>query len=271
MPKKVALLTLHGQGDTDRNYHKELVEELSDEVGSNRWSDVHFSSIFYSDIFQNAQNKYYNRVKSKVDSKKLRKFLLFGFSDAGGLEYSRSIPDSAYKKVQQRIFDAMGAAYSALGDNSGPVILVAHSLGCQVISNYIWDAGNHSKQPPGIWKDAHANLDPKELKFRKFGSMAVMCTIGCNIPIFVAGLPRDQIKPIKAPNNKFVWENYYDEDDPLGWPLEQLSDGYKALVKDHEINAGGIFTSWNPFSHGQYWGDSDVIDPLADHLKLLLG
>ena len=100
--------------------------------------------------------------------------------------------------------------------------------------------------------------------------MAVMCTIDCNIPIFVAGLPRNQIKPIKKPNNNFVWENYYDEDDPLGWPLEQLSDGYKALVKDHEINAGGILTSWNPFSHGQYWGDSDVIDPLSDHLKLLL-
>ena len=116
MAKKVALLTLHGQGDTKKSYHKELVEELSDEVGANIWSQVHFSSIYYSDILQHAQNKYYNQVKSRIDSKKLRKFLLYGFSDAGGLEYSRSIPNSAYRKVQQRIFDAMGTAYAALGD-----------------------------------------------------------------------------------------------------------------------------------------------------------
>jgi hypothetical protein len=271
MPKKIALLTLHGMGDTERDYHSELEKKLSKKIGAEAWSKVHFSSIFYSDVFQGAQNKYFKRVKSKVDSKKLRKFLLYGFADAGGLEYSRSIPDSAYKAVQRRVFDAMGTAYAALGNRSGPVILIAQSLGGQVLSNYIWDAQHHSKRPPGIWKQAHSNLSPGELKFRKFSSLSVLVTTGCNIPIFVGGLPREQIKPINAPNSRFVWENYYDEDDVLGWPLRELSDGYKALVQDFEVNAGGILTSWNPFSHGQYWGDDDVLDPLSDHVLLLTG
>ena len=271
MAKKIALLTLHGMGDKKRDYHKELVEDVSDRIGANAWSEIHFSSIFYSDVFQDAQTKLFRRVEKKVDSKKLRKFLLYGFGDAGGLEHSRSIPNSAYRAVQERIFEAMGVAYAALGNKPGPVILIAQSLGCQVISNYIWDAQHHAKRPPGIWKHDHSNLDPKELRFRKFNSLRVLITTGCNIPIFVGGLPREQIKPIQAPNQSFVWENYYDEDDPLGWPIQDLSDGYKALVRDIEVNSGGIFTSWNPFSHGQYWGDSDVQEPLAQHLLRNLG
>ena len=150
MAKKIALLTLHGQGDTKKNYHRELVEDLSDEIGADAWSEINFSSIFYSDVLQGAQTKLFKRVRSKVDFKKLREFLLYGFSDASSLEYSRSIPDSAYKAVQKRIFDAMGAAYAALGNKSAPVVLIAQSLGCQVISNYIWDAQNHRKRPPGV-------------------------------------------------------------------------------------------------------------------------
>ncbi|MCG8543769.1 MAG: hypothetical protein MJE12_06115, partial [Alphaproteobacteria bacterium] len=269
--KKMALLTLHGMGDKKKTYHKELVDDLSNRVGADAWSEIHFSSIFYSDVFQGAQEKLFRRVESKVDSKRLRRFLLYGFADAGGLEHSRTIPNSAYKAVQKRIFDAMGVAYAALDKRAAPVVLIAQSLGCQVISNYIWDAQHHARRPPGIWRQDHGNLDPGDLRFRKFSSLRVLVTTGCNIPIFVGGLPREQIKPIRKPNQRFVWENYFDEDDPLGWPLRELNDAYKALVTDIEVNAGGLFTSWTPFSHSQYWGDGDVQEPLADHLLSLLG
>lgn len=271
MAKKIALLTLHGMGDTPRDYYKELVDKLSEKLGANTWADVHFSSIYYSDVLQVNQARYYNRVKSKIDYKKIRQFLIFGFSDAGGLEHSRMIPNSIYWEVQKRIFDSLGDAYTALGDKGSPVVIIAQSLGCHVISSYIWDAQHHRKRPPGIWKKSHANLDQKDLKFRKLGSLSVLMTTGCNIPVFVCGLPRDLIKPIKAPNSKFVWENYYDEDDVLGWPLRELSDEYKALVMDFEVNAGGFLTSWNPFSHNQYWRDDDILEPLAAHIALLTG
>ncbi len=88
--------------------------------------------------------------------------------------------------------------------------------------------------------------------------------------MFIGGLPRAQRIPIDPPNDSFVWENYYDEDDPLGWPLQALSDGYDNLVKDIEVNAGNIFTSWNWFSHLGYWADEDVQTPLADHLRSLM-
>lgn len=271
MAKKVVLLTLHGMGDTKKSYHSDLVDGLKDRMGANAWSEIQFGSVFYSNVFQNAQEKLFKRVESKVDSKRLRRFLLYGFADAGGLEHSRTIKDSAYKKVQKIIFDEMGKAYAGLDDKAGPVVVIAQSLGCQVLSNYIWDAQHHAKRPPGIWETAHDDLDARELRFRKFKSLRVLTTTGCNIPIFVGGLPRSEIVPINAPNNKFIWENYYDEDDPLGWPLQALSDKYKVLVRDIDVNVGGILTSWTPFSHSKYWGDGDVQEPLSDHLLSLLG
>ena len=273
MPKRVALLTLHGMGDKDENYYEKLEAGLKKRVGADAWSDVHFKGIFYSDIFQDAQDDLFARVRSKVDSKKLREFLLSGFSDAGGLEHSRTLQDSAYEAVQKRIFDALGDAFAALGRELRPTVLIAQSLGCQVISNYIWDAERHDSRPPGIWSHDHGGLTEDDLKFRKFKSLRLLVTTGCNIPIFVGGLPADEIVPIKKPNDSFRWENYYDQDDPLGWPLRELigkDRAYETLVTDIEANVGGPFTSWNPLSHGQYWGDRDVQAPLAEHLLTLL-
>ena len=62
---------------------------------------------------------------------------MFGISDAGSLEYSRTIPNSAYEKTQRRIFDALGRAYKAVETPQTPVVFIAQSLGGQVLSNYI--------------------------------------------------------------------------------------------------------------------------------------
>ena len=271
MAKKIAFLTLHGMGETEDTYHEDLLDDLIPLVGPTAWNnDIHFGSIYYQKILQDPQNEYYTRIKDKIDSKKLRKFLLFGFSDAGGLEYSRTLKNSAYEKTQKLIFDALGEAFEAVGSPQAPVVFIAQSLGGQVLSNYIWDANRQHKPKFGIWQHDHTDIEADDLEFRRLGTLRVIITTGCNIPIFVGGLPRAQRKPIKRPNDDFVWENYYDEDDALGWPLQALSNGYNALVRDIEVNAGGFFSSGSPLSHTKYWTDADVQEPLAEHLKSLL-
>ena len=271
MAKKIALLTLHGMGTTARDYYEELRDDLIARVGANAWNDdIHFGHVYYQDILQDPQVEYFDRVRDNVDSTKLRKFLLYGFSDAGGLEYSRNTPDSAYDKTQNRIFDALGQAFDAVESPNAPVIFVAQSLGSQVLSNYIWDAMRDPAPTYGVWRHSHDGLSQEEINFRRLGTLRVLVTTGCNIAIFVGGLPRAQRIPISRPNNGFVWENYYDEDDALGWPLQPLNDEYNALVRDVEVNVGNIFTSWNSLSHTEYWTDRDVQKPLADHLKSLL-
>ncbi len=271
MAKKIAFLTLHGMGDTPGNYYQELLDDQKSRIGATTWNnDIHFHPIYFQKILQDPQNEYFTDIENKVDSKKLRRFLLFGFSDAGGLEYSRTLENSAYEKVQKVIFDALGDAFQAVGSVQAPVVFIAQSLGCQVLSNYIWDAAREHQPDFGVWRHDHDDLEADDINFRRLRTLRVFVTTGCNIPIFVGGLPRAQRIPIESPNPDFIWENYYDEDDALGWPLQALSNGYDALVRDIEVNVGGFLTSWNPLSHTKYWTDPDVQKPLAEHLKFLL-
>ena len=108
---------------------------------------------------------------------------------------------------------------------------------------------------------------PKD-QFRRLKSLRALFTTGCNIPIFVAG--HGKVVAIDPPCKDFEWRNYYDEDDVLGWPLRPLSDSYDKLVKDYEINVGGLFTSWNPLGHTEYWKDEDFLRQLVDFLLKLL-
>ena len=271
MAKKIAFLTLHGMGTTDEHYFEELRDDMKRRVGEDTWNDdIHFDHVYYQEILQDPQKEYYESVKHKIDSKKLRKFFLYGVSDAGSLEYSRNTPDSAYDRTQNRIFDALGLAFDAVESSQAPVVFIAQSLGGQVLSNYIWDATRSFKPDYGVWRHSHDELSDEDIDFRRLRTLRVLVTTGCNIPIFIGGLPRAERIPIAPPNDSFVWENYYDEDDALGWPLQDLSDGYDQLVTDIEVNVGNIFTSWNPLSHLGYWTDEDVQMPLAAHLRSLL-
>ena len=100
-----------------------------------------------------------------------------------------------------------------------------------------------------------------------------MITFGCNIPLFTFAY--EDVKPIKFPaeqledpaRSKSQWLNFYDPDDLLGYPLKPINDAYDAVVKsDLPINAGSIFTSWNPLSHGGYWTDNDFTNPVSEFI-----
>jgi hypothetical protein len=129
MAKKVALLSLHGMGDTPLDYHETLRSDISNRLGEAAWAQIHFGGIFYQNILQPHQDALFERVRGKIDYRKMRKYLLSGFSDAGGLEYSRQTPGSAYEQSQDRIFKALGNAFVALGNTPGPVVFIAQSLG----------------------------------------------------------------------------------------------------------------------------------------------
>jgi len=260
--KEIALITLHGMGEVKDGYYLDLEEGLKKRLG-NEWTKVSFHDVQYAPILQTPQNKLWKEILSTpendIDATKLRKFFLFGFGDAGSLEYSAHNDAVKYIAVQKKIQKVLMDAYRELGeDKSKPVVIIAQSLGCQVISNYLWDA----EKGKYIFEDV-SGIDPNTLDFLKLKSLRKLVTTGCNIPLFISGIsPR---KAFKKPHAKFEWDNYYDPDDVLGWPLKQLGSSFKH-INDHDVNSGGLFTSWNPASHSKYWSDSDVIRPLANTL-----
>lgn len=274
MPKTLALLTIHGMGDTPKDYYAEFYDLIKKAVGKTTWNQVVFKSLYYQDILQGSQAEIFNRMRDQIDWMKLRKFLLYGFSDAASLEYKKDAPRSPYFETQKAILQAMDSVFDEVGQTAVPVIIIAQSLGCQVISSYIWDA-QQTKASAGIWSaplaDGVTDGSPQD-RFRRMQTVQRLYTTGCNIPILVAG--HKNIQAISPPSQGFKWHNFFDEDDVLGWPLRPLSPSYAQLVEDIAVNAGGgligtIVKSWNPFSHGQYWTDSEVTKHLTSAIRQL--
>lgn len=272
MSKTLALITLHGMGDRDDNYHKPFETRIRETLGEAVWQRIVFRSVNYQNILQDPQKAIFDRMEPHVGWKRLRKFLLFGFSDAASLEAGKEKDGSPYARTQERIRQALDEAFDEAGGVAVPVVILAHSLGCQVISNYIWDAEPGRPASVGIWTKASAGLpdgSPRDT-FRRLRTLRRLSTIGCNIPIFVAG--HATIDAIARPNEGFTWHNHYDVDDPLGWPLKPLSDSYGDLVEDIPVRAGNRFIgwllkSWNPLSHGDYWTNRTVIADVAEAVK----
>ena len=259
--KDIALITIHGMGKEKPNYYFDLEHALKRRMGSD-WSRVSFKKVQYAGLLQKPQDALWRKMvrsdDNDLDATKLRKFFLFGFGDAATLEYSAQRNKKKYIEVQTEIQNKLKDAYLELGkDKTKTVIIIAQSLGGQIISNYLWDA----ERSLNIF--ANTGGSSNELDFLKLKSLQNLVTTGCNIPLFISGLSVREC--FKKPHTKFTWDNYYDPDDVLGWPLRQLGTTFNK-VKDHHINSGGLFTSWNPFSHGKYWSDNDVIRPLVNIL-----
>jgi hypothetical protein len=284
MAKKAAFITVHGMGRTEETYNAEIVEELQSRLGST-FDNLHVGKVYYQGILQPNEDRVWNSVAGRVGWDQLRSFLLFGFADAAGLESGKEGLESVYSQTQTLIATELYRARKEM-DGDGPVVMIAHSLGCQVASCYFWDAQQASQGnvvDVGIWQEIDAfeeritngaTLTGEDLAFIQGKSVRTLFTTGCNIPIFVAAHATEDILPIK-PNNAFEWHNFYDRDDVLGWPLSELSDQYATVVRDYPVNAGGgivgwILKSWNPLSHEQYWGDDEVLDPLESKLRELL-
>ena len=267
MPQKVALIVVHGMGDRDKKYYLKFEERIKDEIDE-IWEDVIFRPIYYQDILQASQEKIFNEMRPHIDWKKPRKFLLYSFSDAASLEHKKDIEGSPYTKTQEIIRGELLKIYESC-DDSIPVVMFAHSLGSQVISNYIWDA-QQEQANYGVWQNSTADPNDPVDCFLRLQSLVRFYTTGCNIPIFVAG--HKEIVAIDKPHKEFKWYNFFDEDDILGWPLRPLSTSYDDLVTDISVDVGGgIFgftlKSWNPLSHGEYWADSVIIGHIAEELR----
>jgi hypothetical protein len=265
---KVAIITVHGMGNTPTHYANDLKNRLQAALAS-EWEQISFQSVYYQKLLQHNQDRVFQAMKRHLAGKELREFLLYGFSDAASLESSRDSARGAYVQAQLQVVEALRNAYADLGGQPGKVVIVAQSLGGQVLSNYIWDAQHPGRS--GIWRNIadYVTVDAEELAFLKLESLYRLFTTGCNIPIFVAGY--GDIMPIAAPNPAFRWFNFYDADDILGWPLQPLSPAYEALVEDVPSNVGrgiiGWLTSWNPLSHGNYWDDRGILDALVLEIR----
>lgn len=285
MPDQIAVAVIHGigsQGDTRpsqrarRTFSKGLFLKLKDEMGSNAFRrSVVWREIFWADILQRRQQAYLDETfQNRIRWPKSRGFVMKSLADAACY---RQIPDSAadvYPAIHARVAETVADLESETGGQA-PLVILAHSLGGHIISNYVYDL---QKAVARIQPEA-AGLSP----FQRLDTMAGLITFGCNIPVFLFTMPPEAVRPIARPGAAIPegkrltpwWLNINDRDDVLGMPLAQPGTGYADLrdrgeLREDWIEIGNIFTRWNPASHNGYWTDDDFVRPVARFLRAAL-
>ncbi|GLS82874.1 hypothetical protein [Paraferrimonas haliotis] len=274
--KKLAIITLHGMGNHTQGYEQAfqqaLTAQVSDTLGQRTAQQLEFIPVTYGPILQQPQDALWQAMlqepSNNLDYQSLREFLLYGLGDAGSLAYSAHRQPQKYLAVQETIVAALTRAFETLRspdkplNPNKPVILVAHSLGCQVLANYLWDV-----QHKRYLCDAYSQANPQLCEFLKLSSAIGLVTLGCNIPLFTAGL--DERRCFNKPNADFQWLNIYDPDDVLGWPLKQLGPSFE-WVQDKPLQVGNLLSGWTPLSHSAYWNDKKVLASITPLIKQAL-
>lgn len=276
--KKVAVVTIHGMGAQYKNlesdpkeptYSAGLRERVRDRLGAADFdAKVGWFEVYWADVLQARQEKYADALKKQKLLGRLRQFVMYNLSDAACYYPIKGDVDSTYSRVHDRITAAIKAA-SADAEPDAPLVIAAHSLGGHMISNYTYDLCK-VRQPAG---------PPYNNAFRNLETFRTFFTFGCNIPVFIFSTKKPV--PIQYPGmsdgppGRTWWFNYFDPDDPLGFPLAAIGGGYNDLAKRNElkdvlVDSGGLLTSWNPWSHNEYWTDSDIYNPITAELQRLL-
>jgi len=261
MAGKVAVLIIHGMGSQKKAFADKTKVEINRRIAkADKDPDqVVWQSIYWANLIEPRQSAFMraiiNEPDNDIDCIRLRKFVVSAIGDAAAYQSFQGKQTSTYTAIHERVKENVKELYEVkLGEQECPLVIMAHSLGGHIMSNYIWD----------IKRDGY----PESSDFENMKHLAGMITFGCNIPLFA--FAHNDMEPFKFPGEslseadaaKAKWINFYDPDDVLGYPLRQINGCYD-FIEDVHINAGGILTSWNPMSHSGYWTDNDMTKPAA--------
>ena len=274
----LVILAAPGMGAVDEGFAEPLFQALKSGLGDD-WSRIHTDTILCQGHLQpNLERVFEAMQKRDMDYLRARKFMLYGLAEASAQLSDIQQRGGNYDKTQQAIYQTFERAAKATADTA-PVLLLSHSIGCSILSNYLWDAQrptiNH-----GIWRDGgpkgvHKG-SAKDL-FLRGKTLAHWYTLGASNPLWTAGMARDQIQAVTSDTRgyNFRWKNFYHPDDLFGWPLKPLSPSYnQAVYRDYETRplADWSAASWGPqlVAHDGYWQNELVQKSLLEDVKELL-
>ncbi len=297
MKAKLGVLIIHGVGSQDDQFAEPMKKILKAKISDNDgvcWKSVWWAPVLLkreSDLLDTLfpeEKRPHCGLRLRYWIFKLRKFVVNYVGDATAYRY---VPNSdsqtneimktneTYNQIHAKVHDAIANLRAELGDADKPVIVIAHSLGSVIMSDYIWDRqhwGNQRKQKQG--REKKQVPDPYgENPFERMETLAGFITFGSPIPLFT--LACDPVESITFPpgqlpanlRKKAKWLNFYNPDDVFGWPLKNLSDIYKDCpIEDKPINVGSIMTFWNPLCHSKYWTDNNFTEPVAQYISEFL-
>ena len=281
MPQRIAVAIIHGIGAQKPDFAGEMIAELADRFARHVKGKVNDAAnqlvmepVYWSPALQRDEDELWNRLLKggELDFVGLRRFMVNFAADAIAYQPAPKERD-AYDNIHIEVARALKRLAAKAGA-AAPLIVIAHSLGTVIASNYFYDLQKDAKKrfiPPVIRKEiGRTPLEHGEtftslytfgrpialwsLRYKNFGSPIIVPSPGLDRHHSGLGVASE-------------WINFYDRDDVIGYPLKKLNDAYRRAVKeDRQINAGGWLSNWNPLSHNGYWTDNDVTKPIAEGL-----
>lgn len=266
MPGKLGVLIIHGIGDPDRDFADKLIRRLRRRLGA-RAAEVELEPCWWAGIMEDAQRVIWDRMRESgkpMRALKLRRKVVSYLGDPPTYlsGYFRD-DDPTYVKVHQCVRDSLRKLEARL-EPGAPLMVLAHSLGSTIVSNYIWD----EQREQGL---------KGSTPFERMHTLASFITYGSTIPLFVP--PNAEVECIRFPPPELPpryadvarWQNVYDPDDLLGYPLGDIwTERNGTTIEDIDIQAGHALISWTPLSHALYDGDDDFHDVVIGKARQIL-
>jgi pimeloyl-ACP methyl ester carboxylesterase len=235
----VAVLYIHGINVDQADYADDLHLQVTRNVkrlmlGAGEPPRIVTRSVCWWDVFgATAALLKMSTHKKAFGWLTLRDLMLTTAAQAVGYEDGKG--DGNYEMVHQRISDALTAL--ELEAPGAPLLIVAHSLGTIVASNYIWD-----------------NRD-------KLQHLQGLITMGSPLALY-AGRYSGFGQAVDLQGRP--WFNLLYPSDVIGWPLRDLNKSYNLQVTEDIVLTPGWFTGKSPLSHTHYWGSGEVAAIVGD-------
>ncbi len=248
MPQDVVVVFVHGIAVGATGYSKQLEKNILARMGAMHPADkggekatdyVDFREVFWADIVRNHQSNYidYAERTGKLAPTPLHRLVVEGLGDAAAYQKTQRFKNSAYYKIQKRVRDKIAEAAGGPNDRR-PLIVIAHSLGCHIMSTYAWDL--HRYKAPNVEErlkqlalgkpDDDAQTEASELydatkafisaiktksPFERLDTFAGFVTMGCNMPLFTFTFGPQSVFPITQTDDESQAPPF--PGDALGW------------------------------------------------------
>jgi len=269
---KLAVAIIHGIGTQpdqrdDEGQHafaQSLIAGLRQRLGVQA-DEVAFQSLYWASVLDTRQYAYLARLEDQpLRWRWLRRIVTLFLGDASGYRKVSQAYDTTYEEVHQCLRNGLQALRAKVAADT-PLVVLAHSLGGHIFSNFVWDQQriNQAESCP---------LDP----FLALETLCGLITFGCNIPLFTFAC--DPVVPIRFPGQclpnalrqQARWLNLYAPADPLGYPLRPLPSYAAVVAEDRAMPVGPWYIRHTPLSHLGYWNDRGFQRYVAAHLRHLL-
>jgi hypothetical protein len=270
MSKKLGVLLIHGMGAIMDDFAHDAIHELRERISGRglKCEDIAWESVYWAPVLSAQENRMWVDMSGQHDLNwaKLRKFFINAFGNISAYHGQHDRADSTYSTLHDMVHAGLIKLKERIGGDDRPLVVIAHSMGSVIMSDYIWDRQRGRDE-------ARYGATP----FERMETLSGLVTLGTNIPLFTVScspITAIDFPPPGLPEKfrkKAKWLNMYDADDVLGWPLKPLSLSYAdAVTEDMEVSVGNILTSWNPANHAAYWTDDAVIKPVAYLISSIL-